>query len=82
MPAPTCTLDLVTRKRLLRPEALRWRTGRKIGRTIYAMPGDGPTDHDVLIGLMDTRALAEEAVNAHNAQAEWPTGSWFDGPRH
>ena len=72
----------MTKKRLLRPETLRWRTGRHVGRTVYAMLGEQPGDHDVLIGLFDTKALADEAVNAHNAQAEWPTGPWFDRPRH
>lgn len=43
-----------------------WRTGRKVGRTIYAMVDVEPTDHDALIGMMDTAALAAEAVAAHN----------------
>lgn len=43
-----------------------WRVGRKIGRTIYAVVGDKPSDTDVLIGMMDSRALAAEAVGAHN----------------
>lgn len=43
-----------------------WRTGRKVGRTIYAMVGDTPSDDDTLIGVMDTRSLAQAAVNAHN----------------
>lgn len=49
-------------------EKLPWRTGRKVGRTIYAIIGDEPADRDVLIGLMDTRLLAMEVVAAHNAQ--------------
>jgi hypothetical protein len=68
----------VKKKRLLRPETLRWRVGRHLGRTVYAMHGDQPSDHDVFIGIFDTRALAETAVNDHNGQAEWPTGPWFD----
>jgi hypothetical protein len=44
-----------------------WRVGRKVGRTIYAMVGPEPSDDDVLIGVMDTRPLAERAVAAHNA---------------
>lgn len=44
-----------------------WRTGRKVGRTIYAQGQEEPSDHDALIGVMDTRALAREAVEAHNA---------------
>jgi hypothetical protein len=47
-------------------EILRWRTGRKVGRTIYAQPGAEPSDEDLLIGVMDTPALAREAVEAHN----------------
>lgn len=46
--------------------ATRWRVGSKVGRTIYAeIPG---TEHDAhpLIGMMDTPALAEEVVKAHN----------------
>jgi len=53
-------------KRLLRPEKQMWRTGRKVGRTIYAMIGLLPADTDMLIGVMDTKALAQEAVSAHN----------------
>lgn len=40
-----------------------WRTGRKVGRTIY----DGL---DALIGTMDTPALAERVVEAVNRQDE------------
>ena len=45
---------------------LRWRTGRKVGRTIYAQIGEFPSDDDVLIGVMDTPVLADDAVRAHN----------------
>lgn len=45
---------------------LGWRVGRKVGRTIYAAYTDEPSDADVLIGLMDSRELAERAVYAHN----------------
>lgn len=44
-----------------------WRTGRKVGRTIYEQRGDEPSDEDELIGVMDTIELAEEAVVAINA---------------
>lgn len=47
---------------------LRWRTGRKVGRTIYAMPHDEARDDDPLIGVMDTPALAQEAIVSHNVQ--------------
>jgi len=60
----------VNRKRLLKPERLRWRTGRKVGRTIYAQLGDVPDDHDPLIGMLDTAALAAAAVRAHNTELD------------
>lgn len=44
-----------------------WRNGRKVGRTIYAQMGPEPSDDDPLIGVMDTRVLAADAVCAHNA---------------
>lgn len=43
-----------------------WRVGRKVGRTVYAMVDNRPSDDDVLIGLMDTAELARAAVLAHN----------------
>jgi hypothetical protein len=46
-----------------------WRVGRKVGRTIYAIVSDDvnkPSDDDVLIGCLDTRECAAEAVRAHN----------------
>ena len=52
-------------KRLLRA---RWRVGRKVGRTIYAMVGPRASDDDVLIGVMDSEALARDAVGAHNTR--------------
>lgn len=45
---------------------VRWRTGRKVGRTIYAQYGPEPADSDPLIGVMDTPELADEAVTCHN----------------
>jgi hypothetical protein len=45
---------------------LPWRTGRKIGRTLYAVTGPEASDDDVLIGMMDTPELAAEACAAHN----------------
>lgn len=54
-----------------------WRTGRKVGRTIYAQLNDIPSDTDPLIGVMDTRVLASEAVREHNKrfqiQEAWPS---------
>jgi hypothetical protein len=46
-----------------------WRTGRKIGRTIYLMVGEVPSDDDVLIGVMDTPQLARQAVVSVNHRA-------------
>ena len=43
-----------------------WRTGRKVGRTIYAQAGPQPSDDDNLIGVMDTPALAAQACKGHN----------------
>lgn len=40
-----------------------WRVGRSVGRTVYAVVGP---DREVLIGLLDTPLLAEDAVYAHN----------------
>jgi hypothetical protein len=47
-----------------------WRTGRKVGRTIYLQLGQDPSDDDVLIGVMDRPDLAEIVVDAVN---EWTT---------
>jgi len=46
----------------------RWRTGRKVGRTIYRQVGPGPSDADELVGLMDTPDLARMVVDAMNAR--------------
>lgn len=43
-----------------------WRTGRKLGRTIYAMEGDEPSDSDEFIGIMETPTLADMVVGEHN----------------
>jgi hypothetical protein len=48
-----------------------WRVGRKVGRTVYAVTGPTASDTDVLIGVMDTRTLAAEAVACHNARLGW-----------
>lgn len=44
----------------------RWRVGRTVGRTIYRQLGDDPSKSDELVGLMDTRELAELVVAALN----------------
>ena len=46
-----------------------WRTGRKVGRTLYAQQGDTPHDSDPLIGVMDTPELAAKVAAAVNAAA-------------
>jgi len=45
---------------------MRWRTGRKIGKNIYAMVGDEPSDEDIDIGRMDHEEIAAIAVLNHN----------------
>lgn len=48
----------------------KWRTGRKVGRTLYVVLGEESSDADILIGMMDTAELAEEVVRAHNNSLE------------
>jgi hypothetical protein len=49
-------------------ERVPWRTGRSVGRTIYACPpGSSYRNGEALIGIMDTPELADAAVTAHNA---------------
>ena len=43
-----------------------WRVGRSVGRTVYAAVGPEASKADILIGMMDSRALAIEVVDAHN----------------
>ncbi len=47
---------------------LMWRIGRSVGRTVYAVVGEDASKDDVLIGCMDTPALATEVVMAHNTR--------------
>ena len=47
--------------------AVPWRTGRTLGRTIYARTGGDDWKSDTPIGMLDTRELAEAACAAHNA---------------
>jgi hypothetical protein len=49
-----------------------YRVGRRVGRTIYRMTGDEPSDADELIGVFDTRELAAFAVSRMNATSEAP----------
>ena len=43
-----------------------WRIGRSLGRTVYAQLGTEPSKADVLVGLMETKAPAEDVVAQHN----------------
>jgi hypothetical protein len=58
------------------PESCAWRVGSRVRRTIYAVQPNRTyyqTDHDQLIGLMDTSALAVAACIHHNrAIDKWP----------
>jgi gamma-glutamyl-gamma-aminobutyrate hydrolase PuuD len=49
---------------------MTYRVGRKLGRTIYHQAGEEPSDHDELVGVMDTPILAAMfvyAINHHQA---------------
>jgi hypothetical protein len=41
-----------------------YRTGRKVGRTLYVQVSDKPSDDDLLIGVLDTPNLAALAAYA------------------
>lgn len=47
---------------------MKLRVGRRVGRTIYQQLGSGPSDNDTLIGVMDTRELAQIVVDAVNGE--------------
>ncbi len=67
-------MDAIVEKVTADPEGARlhrilagyWRTGRKVGRTVYCMVGDEPSDDDMLIGTMDQPAIATALVSQHN----------------
>lgn len=44
-----------------------YRTGRKVGRTLYKQVGRSPSDDDQLIGVLDTPELALYAADAMSA---------------
>lgn len=54
---------------------MKFRVGQSIGRTIYIQTGEQPTKSDLLVGVLDTRALAAFAVAAMNNVA---TGLNYD----
>jgi hypothetical protein len=43
-----------------------WRIGAKLGRTVYIQTGVEPSVYDRLVGLMDSRDLAQLVVDAVN----------------
>ena len=49
----------------------RWRTGRHLGRTVYALMGDEPSDEDPFLGIFDSASVAAAVVAEHNATQEW-----------
>lgn len=62
-----------------------WRTGRKLGRTLYAQPGPEPDDGDPLLGFMETPDLAARVVAIVNRDQGknplTPSGDTTGGPR-
>ena len=54
---------------------MRWRIGRKIGKNIYAMVGDEPSDEDIDIGRMDNESIAAIAVLNHNESIDSRRGT-------
>lgn len=47
-----------------------WRQGRKVGRTIYKMLGEKPSDRDILIGIMDHEDDAYFVITAVNEEID------------
>ena len=45
---------------------LPWRIGRKLGRTIYVQLGAEPAEDDPLVGMVETKPLAQYIVALHN----------------
>jgi hypothetical protein len=54
---------------------LPWRTGRTLGRTVYAVTGTGDHKADTFIGIFETRELAAAACVAHNTAITQPAPS-------
>jgi hypothetical protein len=57
--------------------SIRWRVGRSLGRTVYSQIGDEPSKSDPLLGLMETRELADYVVALHNSATQPLTDSLF-----
>ena len=49
------------------------RVGRKLGRTLYFVTGEGP-DKDLCIGIVDTPEIAAAICEAVNAYPDMPPG--------
>lgn len=49
---------------------IRWRTGRKLGRTIYIQLLDEPSSADILIGMLDNDILAAHVCRLHNVDLD------------
>lgn len=49
-------------------ERMAWRTGRSIGRTIYAVPPGAQyrDGSEIVLGMVDTPELAAHIVKVHN----------------
>lgn len=47
-----------------------WRTGKSLGRTIYAQTSDSGED-DIYLGMMELPVLAEYVCSLHNERLEW-----------
>lgn len=60
--------------------SLPWRTGRTLGRTVYARTGGDDWKADSEFGMLDTRELAGRACDDHNAMLDlaWLTRAGFD----
>jgi hypothetical protein len=52
------------------PTALPWRTGRTLGRTMYARTGGDDYKADTEFGMLDTREIAARACADHNAMLD------------
>ena len=46
----------------------RWRVGRNVARSVWAMRGDEPSEDDELVGTLDTAEDAAREVDKHNAE--------------
>lgn len=57
-----------------------WRTGRTLGRTMYARTGGDDYKADTEFGMLDTREIAARACADHNAMLDllWLTEAGFN----